>query len=150
MFDLSFLFNFAFGHKILDADYIGLMHGMAFSGSQLHTDILNRWQKAGEVTDVPRMSFKSYIYNTPSTRHLFSGDYARLRNVTLGISLPQSFIQKQNVAKNLRLYVQADNYFTWVRDAKKGFDPEQSINSGSTNFSSSAMKTLSLGLTVGF
>ena len=150
MFDFSFLFNFAFGHKVLDADYIGLMHGMSVVGSQLHTDILSRWQKAGDVTDVPRLSFKNYIYGTPSTRHLFSGDYVRLRNVTLGVSLPNSIIQKQNVAKNLRFYVQADNYFTWVRDAKKGFDPEQSIFTGTTNASSSVMKTLSVGLTVGF
>jgi TonB-linked SusC/RagA family outer membrane protein len=150
MFDLSFLFNFAFGHKVLDADYIGLMHGMSVVGSQLHTDILSRWQKPGDITDVPRLTFKNNIYGTPSTRHLFSGDYVRLRNVTVGFTMPQSIISKQNVVKNFRFYVQADNYLTWVRDAKKGFDPEQSINTGSTNANSSAMKVLSVGLNVGF
>jgi TonB-linked SusC/RagA family outer membrane protein len=150
IFDLSFLFNYAFGHKVLDADYIGLMHGMAFIGSQLHTDILSRWQAPGQVTDVPRMSNKNFIYNTPSTRHLFSGDYVRLRNITLGVTLPKSIVQKQDVVKNFRVYLQADNYLTWARDAKKGFDPEQSITTGTTNFSSSALKTLSVGLTVGF
>jgi len=147
--DFSFLFNFAFGAKILDADYIGLMHGMSSVGSQLHTDILNRWQKPGDFTDVPKLSFKNYIYGTPSTRHLFSGDYVRLRNVTLGISLPKSIMQKQNVAKSLRFYVQADNYFTWLKDAKEGMDPEQGID-GQTNASSSVLKTMSVGLNVGF
>lgn len=149
MFDLSFLFNFAFGGKVLDQDYIGLMHGFGFVGGQLHTDILKRWQKPGDVTDVPRLEFKNYVYGSASTRQLFSGDYARLRNVTLGFTLPTSLIQGQQVIKNLRLYVQADNYFTWVRDAKKGMDPELNLN-GTSNQSSSPMKTLSVGLNVGF
>ena len=149
MFDLSFLFNFAFGGKVLDTDYIGLMHGFGFVGGQLHTDILDRWQKPGDVTNVPLLSFKNYIYGSPSTRQLFSGDYARLRNITLGFTLPASVAQRQQVVRNLRVYVQADNYLTWVRDAKKGMDPELNLN-GTSNQSSSPMKTLSVGLNVGF
>jgi TonB-linked SusC/RagA family outer membrane protein len=149
MFDLSFLFNFALGGKVLDQDYIGLMHGFGFVGGQLHKDILNRWQKPGDETDVPHLLFKNYIYGSPSTRQLFSGDYARLRNLTIGVTLPPTVIQKLNVIKNLRFYVQADNYFTWVRDAKEGMDPELNLN-GTSNQSSSPMKTFSVGLNVGF
>ncbi len=148
-FDLSFLFNFAFGGKVLDSDYIGLMHGMSSVGGQLHTDILNRWQKPGDVTDVPKLSFKNYSYGSASTRHLFSGDYVRLRNVTFGYTLPGSILGKQNVMKNFRIYVQADNYFTWVRDAKKGMDPELNL-AGQTGQRSSTFKTISAGLNVGF
>ena len=148
-FDLSFLFNFAFGGKVLDTDYIGLMHGMSSVGGQLHTDILNRWQKPGDVTDVPKLSFKNYSYGSASTRHLFSGDYVRLRNVTIGYTLPGSIIGKQNVLKNFRFYVQADNYFTWTRDAKEGMDPELNLG-GQTGQRSSAFKTISAGLNVGF
>lgn len=147
--DLSFLFNYAFGGKILDADYIGLMHGMGAVGSQLHTDILRRWQKPGDITDVPKLSFKNHVYGSYSTRFMYSGDYVRLRNVTLGVSLPKSIIDRQNVAKTLRFYVQADNYWTWVRDAKEGLDPEIGLN-GYANGSSSALKTISVGLNVGF
>jgi hypothetical protein len=147
--DLSFLFNFAFGGKVLDADYIGLMHGMGSVGSQLHTDILRRWQKPGDITDVPKLSFKNNVYGSYSTEFMFSGDYIRLRNVTLGFTLPKSIIDRQNVAKNFRFYVQADNYWTWMRDAKKGLDPEIGLN-GYANGSSSALKTFSVGLNVGF
>jgi hypothetical protein len=149
MFDLSFLFNFAFGGKVLDSDYIGLMHGFGFVGGQLHSDILDRWQKPGDVTNVPLLSFKNYVYGSASTRQLFSGDYARLRNITLGFTLPDNVVQRQQVIRNLRIYVQADNYFTWVRDAKKGMDPELNLN-GTSNQSSSPMKTLSVGLNLGF
>jgi TonB-linked SusC/RagA family outer membrane protein len=147
--DLSFLFNFAFGGKVLDADYIGLMHGMGSVGSQLHTDILRRWQKPGDITDVPKLSFKNNVYGSYSTEFMFSGDYIRLRNVTLGFTLPKSIIDRQNVAKNFRFYVQADNYWTWMRNAKKGLDPEIGLN-GYANGSSSALKTFSVGLNVGF
>jgi TonB-linked SusC/RagA family outer membrane protein len=147
--DVSFLFNYAFGGKILDEDYIGLMHGMSVVGGQLHTDILNRWQKPGDITDVPRLSFKNYVYAQYSTRQLFSGDYVRLRNITMGVSLPNSLIKNQNVIKNLRFYIQGDNLFTWLRDAKQGLDPEVGVN-GVTNNSSSVFKTISVGFNVGF
>jgi TonB-linked SusC/RagA family outer membrane protein len=147
-FDVSVLLNYAFGGKILDADYIGLMHGMSNVGYQLHTDILNRWQNPGDITDVPRLSLKQSDYGNPSTRHLVSGDYVRLRNVTLGFNLPSSLIGKQDVVKSLRLYVQGDNMLTWTK-GKQGLDPEVNIT-GQTGQSSSALKTFSVGLNVGF
>jgi TonB-linked SusC/RagA family outer membrane protein len=147
-FDLSVLFNYAFGGKILDADYISLMHGMSNVGNQLHTDILNRWQNPGDITDIPRLSLKQSDYANPSTRHLFSGDYVRMRNVTVGYNLPSSLISKQNVVKSLRLYAQGDNMLTLTK-ARQGLDPEVNI-SGQTGQSSSALKTFSVGLNVGF
>nr|MBA2329938.1 TonB-dependent receptor [Flavisolibacter sp.] len=148
-FDFSFLINFAFGGKVLDTDYIGLMHGFSAVGRQLHTDILNRWQKPGDVTDVPKLTFQNKNYGDPSTRHLFSGDYARLRNITIGYSLPATILQRQNIATNFRFYVQADNMLTWVKDAKRGMDPELNL-AGQTGQRSTTFKTISAGLNIGF
>lgn len=149
-FDFSFLFNYAFGGKILDTDYIRLMHGFSRLGSSLSTDILNRWQKAGDQTDVPALNFRQNDWESnPSTRHLFSGDYVRLRNVTLGYVLPERLRSiTGNVIRSMRIYVQADNLYTWTR-LKKGTDPEQNIE-GTTSNSSSAFKTFSAGLNVTF
>jgi len=146
-FDLSVLFNYAFGGKLLDQDYIGLMHGFSNVGYQLHTDILNRWQNPGEDTDVPRLKFGQNDYGSASTRQLFSGDYVRLRNVTFGYTLPQTILSRQNVVRSFRVFVQADNFATWSK-AKQGLDPEQNI-SGQTGQRSSAYKILSFGLNVG-
>jgi len=149
--DLSFLVNYALGAKLLDADYIGLMHGFTNVGQQLHKDILARWQKAGDITDVPRLKIGQSDYGNPSTRHLFSGDYARLRNVTLGYNFPASLFNKIGTLKSLRIYIQADNYLTWTK-AKRGLDPELAISgssSGTSNQSSSAFKTISGGLNIG-
>ncbi|WP_266366681.1 SusC/RagA family TonB-linked outer membrane protein [Tellurirhabdus rosea] len=149
-FDLSILFNFSGGNKILDSDYQGLMHGLSGGmGDQMHTDILNRWQKPGDNTDVPRLNRNSTDITSTSSRFLFSGDYARLRNVTLGynVNLPVKFI------KAARVYVQADNYLTLTK-AKKGLDPETAnasrVPNGTTNNNSSLFKTLSGGINFTF
>ena len=48
-FDLSFLLTFSYGGLFYDGNYAGIMHrgdaGIAYS-----SDILNRWQKPGDVT----------------------------------------------------------------------------------------------------
>lgn len=148
-FDLSALFNFSLGGKILDSDYISLMHGFSSVGAALSTDILNRWTTPGQITDVPALKFGNSDYGSASTRHLFSGDYLRLRNVTLGYTLPQSVIAKtKNVVKSMRFYVQGDNFWT-ISKLKQGADPETSID-GVTSQSSATFKTFTFGLNVGF
>jgi TonB-linked SusC/RagA family outer membrane protein len=148
-FDLSALFNYSLGGKILDTDYISLMNGFSSVGSALSVDMLNRWQKPGDITDVPALKFGQSDYANASTRHLFSGDYLRLRNVTFGYTLPQSLIVKsKNVIKSFRVYVQGDNIATWSK-LKAGADPETSID-GLTNQSSTTFKTFTFGLNVGF
>lgn len=148
-FDLSALFNFSLGGKILDSDYISLMHGFSNVGAALSTDILNRWTTPGQVTDVPALKFGNSDYGSASTRHLFSGDYLRLRNVTFGYTLPKSVIEKtKNVVKSMRFYVQGDNFWT-LSKLKQGADPETSID-GVTSQSSATFKTFTFGLNVGF
>lgn len=147
--DLSVLFNFSMGGKILDSDYISLMHGFSSVGGALSTDILNRWTTPGQITDVPALKFGNSDYGNASTRHLFDGDYLRLRNVTLGYTLPQSVVSKtKNVVKSMRFYVQGDNFLTFSK-LKQGADPETSID-GVTSQSSASFKTFTFGLNVGF
>ena len=53
---LSLLFNFQLGGKMYDVGYSDLMtqpSGSASLTSNKHVDILNRWQKPGDVTNVP-------------------------------------------------------------------------------------------------
>ncbi|NHW60161.1 hypothetical protein HA378_33875, partial [Escherichia coli] len=55
-FDLNALVNFSFGSYIYDGDYSRLMSGK-FDGYSRSTDLERRWQKPGDVTDVPRLSY---------------------------------------------------------------------------------------------
>lgn len=146
-FDLSVLLSFAFGGKTYDGEYGSLMHGFTASlGDQLHTDILNRWQKPGDITNVPRLNVNNTDINQRSTRFLFDGDYVRLRNITLGFSFNPDKARK--IIKGARFYVQADNIGTWSR-LKKGADPETDVD-GTARPQSSVFKIISAGLEFNF
>src|SRR5690606_19581830 len=55
-FDLSVQMLYSFGGYAYDAAYAGLMGNGTVGGNNWHSDILNRWQKPGDITDVPRIS----------------------------------------------------------------------------------------------
>jgi TonB-linked SusC/RagA family outer membrane protein len=143
-FDLSVLFYFSLGGQILDLDYSGLMEGGLRPGNQKHTDILDRWQNPGDVTDVPRLD-NSNQGGSRSTRFLFDATYGRLRNVTLGYTLPKAVLDRTGFINRLRVYLQGDNLLTFF--GREGLDPEQNIN-GITNDRSSVFKTFSAGLEI--
>ncbi|MDE5420699.1 TonB-dependent receptor [Ancylomarina sp. DW003] len=146
-FDLSFMFNFSVGGKVYDSSYSALMHAGTNVGKQMHEDMLNRWRKEGDKTNVPKLDNSvGTNYNAISTRFLFNNDYARLRNITLGYTLPSNLLEKINLSK-ARVYVQADNMLTF--SSHKGMDPEQST-SGITNNRYPALKTVSFGVKVDF
>ena len=55
--------------------------------------MLNRWQKKGDVTDIPRLtttSVNNYTgsFSYTSTFYMRSGDYLKLKTLHLGYMLP--------------------------------------------------------------
>ena len=143
-FDLNILFNYSFGGKIYDSSYAGLMNSLETAGYQLSSDIADRWQQPGDITDVPKLYNANNDYNATSTRFLFDNDYVRLKALTIGYNLPKSLIEKINVQK-VRVYMQADNI--WTYQSHKGIDPEQNI-AGTTDNRSNQMKTISFGVNI--
>ncbi len=143
-FDINIMFNYSFGGKVYDYSYAGLMSSLESAGDQLSSDIVDRWQNPGDITDVPKLYNANNDYNSTSTRFLFDNDYVRLKALTIGYNLPKSVISKVNI-QNCRLYMQADNI--WTYQSHKGIDPEQSI-AGTTNNRSNLMKTVSFGVNI--
>ncbi|MEJ8801064.1 SusC/RagA family TonB-linked outer membrane protein [Pontibacter sp. H249] len=144
-FDLSVLFTYSIGGEILNTDYSNLMHGGDRAGTNWHSDILNRWQQPGDITDVPRLGTSQNLNtNTTSSRFLVDASYLRLRNVTLGYTLPKA-LQERVGLQNARVFVQGDNIWTMFKTP--GLDPEQSID-GITNSRFPTQKTYSVGLRV--
>jgi outer membrane protein OmpA-like peptidoglycan-associated protein len=81
-----------------------------------------RWKKEGDKATHPALvAARADGSNGTSSRYLEDGSFFRLRNVTLAYNLPQSLLQKVNMA-NARVYVAADNIFTLSRFS--GMDPE--------------------------
>lgn len=142
--DLSLNFNYRFGNYIYNTDYASLMKARNL-GEQLSVNVLNAWEKPGDVTDVPRLTTDNDNFGSRSTRWLQRGDFIRLKNISLGYNLNAEMLEKLKIRK-LRVYVTADNYWTWKMEDNLD-DPEQSFN-GITNNRSTVLKTLSLGVNI--
>jgi TonB-linked SusC/RagA family outer membrane protein len=61
----------------------------------------------------------------PQTGYMLNGSYLRLKNVTIGYTIPASITKKWHIS-NLRFYVSGENIYEWSA-LKKFYDPE-SIN----------------------
>src|SRR5690606_13655209 len=58
----------------------------------------------------------------PQTGYLLDGSYLRLKNLTIGYSLPQRLLDRLHVNR-LRVYVSGENLTEWS-EVKDYFDPE--------------------------
>ncbi|WP_316821770.1 TonB-dependent receptor [Pedobacter gandavensis] len=145
-FELTALFNYSIGGKILDNDYVGLMHTGSSIGRPWSTEILNHWTPENPNTDVPKLTTDNKGWTQASTRFLYSGTYARLKNLSLGYSLPKALANRWGLA-NLKLTLTGENLLTFY--GHKGMDPEQTIE-GTTYFRYPSMRTLSAGLNLTF
>lgn len=83
----------------------------------------------------------------PQTSYLQNAAYMRLKNITLGYSLPQSLMNKWKI-NQLRFYVSGENIFT-VKHMKVNMDPEGLDNSSKGDIYP-FQKTYSFGMNLNF
>ena len=147
-FDLSVSTAFQFGGYCYDGTYAGLMGSNA--GSNYHVDMFKRWQKPGDVTNVPRLENGNMNMTGGLTndRFLTKSDYFSLKNVQLGYTVPKNWLKKYAGLESLRLYVVGDNLF--LGSKRYGLDPRQSLSGATSTDSYSALRTFSFGVNVAF
>jgi len=148
-FDLSIFFQFSLGNDVLNLTKATLVN----SGSDMTTnqspDALRRWQKPGDITDVPRYMAGNTTNNYHSNRLIEDGSYLRLKNLGFGYTLPSRISQRFKLER-LRIYGSATNLWTYTKYT--GADPEVSTLSGSTTaqgidfFTLPQVRTLTIGL----
>lgn len=149
-FDFSISCAYQLGGRIYDSGYASLMHNGSASraGQNWHKDILNSWSATNTNTNVPRVgsgTADTYASST-SDRFLISSNYLDLTNITLGYTLPKSWLSKLDIAA-LRIYFAADNVA--LLSKRKGLDPRQSSTSAdATRYS--PVRTLSGGIKLTF
>jgi TonB-linked SusC/RagA family outer membrane protein len=110
-FDLSAFFTFVQGNEIYNR--AGVYQATGFSGGldNQTTEILRRWQKPGDVTDVPRVSLSYPTGQRASSRWIYDGSYIRLKTLTLGYTLPKKVLSTVKIS-SARLYVSGYNLWT--------------------------------------
>jgi TonB-dependent starch-binding outer membrane protein SusC len=129
-FELSILIDGVYGNKIFDATRMET-EDMTDMVNQT-TEVLRRWEKPGDLTDIPKAFYGS---GTPpntvpnysvSTRWIENGSFLRFRQMTLAYSLDKRWIQGAGLSA-LRVYVTMQNMF--VITGYKGYSPELNVTS---------------------
>lgn len=119
-FDLSFFFQYSYGNDQLNWNRFFQEHGGTRT-SQFSNSQLDRWQKPGDQTMVPRMIAANYAGDLRPSRFLEDGSYLRLKNITLGYTLPAALTGKVGIS-SARVYVSGQNVLTFTNYS--GLDPE--------------------------
>lgn len=122
--DFSANFEYKLGNYIMNPDnQIVWNDGGNFGYNQLKV-AGEYWEKIGDtgVSPKPIVNNGSNSAYTSSTRFLERGDYLRIKDVTLGYTLPQKWTRKAAMS-NVRLYVSGYNLFTF--HDTNCYDPER-------------------------
>ncbi|MBC8156035.1 MAG: TonB-dependent receptor [Bacteroidetes bacterium] len=139
---LSALFVYQLGGKVYDGAYAALM-GSGGYGSAKHIDMLNRWQKPGDITNVPRLdNSRTADFDAASDRWLIDASYLSMRTVTLSYELP-SVVARKAFLNNAQFYVSAENFLIFSR--RKGLNVQQNF-AGTTGNVFSLAKSIVLGI----
>ena len=126
--DFAAVFSYQLGGKLLDYGYQSMMATDSY-GQSMSPDLLNAWQKPGDVTDVPRVDafadHNTNISTSYSTRWLTKSDFLNLRSVTIGYQLPKQWLS-QVYLKSARISFAAENLF--MLKARQGLNPMAQYN----------------------
>jgi len=118
--DLSIFLQGVHGNKIFNANRI-FSEAMAVAQNQ-DVNTLNRWEGPGTSNMVPRATTTDPNNNQRvSNRYIEDGSYLRIKNLTLGYSLPEAAIKALKLSK-VRAYLSIQNLYTFTKYS--GFDPE--------------------------
>lgn len=149
-FDFTFTFQGEWGASIYNSagQYMSTA-GDYFDNQTI--DQLNRWQKPGDITNVPQARYGQGNGIENSTRYLDKADFVRLRNLTFGYTLPKD-VTKDLGMSSLRVYFTGVNLLTFTN--YEGYDPEarrddnQSI--GQEFYSAPPARTIAMGININF
>lgn len=127
-FDMSMMWQGTIGNDVFDAT-----RRTDISSTNLPSWMLDRWTGEGTSNKYPRFVIGDNTNWQSSDLYVYDGSYLRLKNIQLGYTLPKNLLNKVFVS-SLRLYVAAENLFTFTK--YHGFDPEISSGGreGSTSF----------------
>ncbi|HEY6503373.1 MAG TPA: SusC/RagA family TonB-linked outer membrane protein [Chitinophagaceae bacterium] len=118
-FDLNILFSWQEGaYKMDNLEYfVENPVGFLSVGYNQSSD-LKFWQKPGDIVNTP-----SPLYGTNfSSKLIHNASFVRIRDITLGYTVPKSVTEKLKFVSNINIYVQGTNLYMWTK--WRGMDPE--------------------------
>ncbi len=119
-FDLNIFFNWSYGNDVLNANRLVFDSGWKSQTNQF-ASYSHRWTTDTPDSNNPRVGANGReVY---SSRVVEDGSFLRLKNVSLGYTIPERVTRKAKI-NQLRVYVSADN--VWTLTGYSGPDPEVS------------------------
>ncbi|MBE6216024.1 MAG: TonB-dependent receptor [Bacteroidales bacterium] len=119
-FDLNIFFSWSYGNDVLNANRLYFENGSITNTNQLKT-YTKRWTQENNRSDIPRVGANGmFVY---SSRVVEDASFLRLRNVTLGYTLPRKTLRKMHF-DTMRVYISGENL--WTLTGYTGPDPEVS------------------------
>ncbi len=158
-FDLMIFFQGAFGQSLYKMYEQGLEGAASLGAAPSVTNIFkevwdNRWTTVGQQSSQPRVvgGAQGGFNTNNSTRFLEKASYVRLKNITLGYTLPNQLLSKAKI-KSARVYISGQNLLTFT--GYSGFDPEITTDPTVWNYGVDMgaipqMKSVQLGLSIKF
>jgi len=120
-FDLSVLAQFVYGNDLRNGGHQWQNEAFATLDNKIKYVYENRWQQPGDIAEVPQLRLGVNNGYGISSRQVHDGSYLRIKDVTLGYTLPRSFVQRANIS-SMRVYVKGLNLYTLTDYI--GWDPE--------------------------
>ena len=117
-------------------------NGLYSTYNQSRRILYEGWKQPGDVTDIPRYGVTPQM----DSRFLEDASFLRLKNVMLSYSLPSKMLKKSKFFTSARIYLQAQNLFTFT--AFTGIDPEASGNVYQAQYPMSRQYSMGVDLTV--
>ena len=169
-FDFSAFFNWVYGNDIYNANKINFS---SYLQMRYYKNILSTFDSDHRFTYISKetglvvtdptqladMNKNATMWSPAmSTPQLTSwavedGSFLRLNNITLGYSLPKSFLNKYRIDQ-FRIYATANNIWTWTNYS--GYDPEVDtqrstpLTPGVDNCAFPRARTITIGLNLTF
>ena len=116
-------------------------NGLYSTYNQSRRILYDGWKQPGDITDIPRYGVTPQM----DSRFLEDASFLRLKNVMLSYSLPSNMLRKSKFFTSARIYVQAQNLFTFT--AFSGIDPEASGNVYKAQYPMSRQYSMGVDLT---
>lgn len=117
-FDFSFMFQFVYGNDVYNATRMYTVQTRDERTNHL-AEVNDRWTPTHASNKVP--SAQGYIRSELYSRFIEDGSFLRLKNVTLGYTLPNALLNRTHLSK-ARVYATVQNLFCLTRYS--GYDPE--------------------------
>ena len=118
--DFSFMFQYNYGNDIYNATRVFATQSRRGRVNML-AEVADRWTQTNANNTVPK--YDGYVTNDIYSRFVEDGSFLRLKNVTLGYTLPSKLTKKAKISK-VRIYASAQNLYCLSNYS--GFDPEVS------------------------